>query len=77
MEIVYIIVFSLSYFVGYWVRGYQDDLLFYSKTRLSMLECLEMIESKIREFEFFENQDEKFFENINDDKKEIDDGENK
>lgn len=77
MEIVCIIVCTLSYFVGYWVRAYQDDLLFYNRTRLSMLECLEMIEGKIREFEFFENQDEKFFENINDDRKEIDDGENK
>lgn len=50
-EIIYIIVFSVSYFAGYYIRAYQDNLLFYKTTGLSMLECLDIIRKEMMSFE--------------------------
>jgi hypothetical protein len=50
-EIIYIIVLSLSYFVGYYVRGYQDALTFYKRLGMSMDEALNFLEIELQEFE--------------------------
>ena len=50
-EIIYIIVFTLSYFVGYYIRGYQDALTFYKRLGMSMNEALEILEIELQEFE--------------------------
>jgi hypothetical protein len=52
MEIVYIIVCSLSYFVGYYVRGLHDDNAFLKVTGMSMYESLEAF---YKEMEMFDN----------------------
>lgn len=50
-EIIYIIVFSLSYFVGQYIRGYQDELKFYKRLGMSMDEALNILEMELQEFE--------------------------
>jgi hypothetical protein len=50
-EIIYIIVLTLSYFVGYYVRGYQDALTFYKRLGMSMDEALDILEMELQEFE--------------------------
>lgn len=50
-EIIYIIVFSLSYFAGSYIRAYQDELRFYKRIGMSMDEALDILEVELQEFE--------------------------
>lgn len=46
-EIIYIIVCSLSYFVGYYIRGLHDNAIFYKISGLSLNECADIIEEEM------------------------------
>ena len=50
-EIIYIIVFSLSYFAGYYIRAYQDMMIFYKRLGMSMNEAVDILEMELQEFE--------------------------
>ena len=51
MEIFYIIVFSLSYFVGYYVRGLHDNIEFLKVTGMPMYESLEAFRKEMAMFD--------------------------
>lgn len=66
MEIIYIIVFSLSYFAGIYIKGYQDELKFYKRLGMSMDEALNILEIELQEFEK-QFQDENVDDDIEED----------